>query len=399
MAAIERRIFFAFTVSRQASPTICYTPCKYSTPNPSTMKTYLVGGAVRDKLLGYPFHERDWVVVGARPEDLIEQNFQQVGKDFPVFLHPKTKQEYALARTERKSGTGYHGFICDFSPDITLEDDLSRRDLTINAMAEDDNGDVIDPYGGLNDLNNRVLRHVSPAFCEDPLRILRVARFAARYAHLGFTVADETQKLMTAMSANGELTTIAAERIWVELYKALNERSPAVFFRVLIACRALHALFPQWPPALTPAVLDSLASGAELNLNADLRFALACSDLKAEQCKTLCAELRASNSAAWLAERCAANIPLPTLNNSEEWLALLENFDYARRPQLLDDFVAVATLRLPNEQRLTQLQDAATALRQIQTAELIAQGFSGPALGQALRAERLKRLAELHCGG
>ncbi|MBW2942803.1 multifunctional CCA tRNA nucleotidyl transferase/2'3'-cyclic phosphodiesterase/2'nucleotidase/phosphatase [Zhongshania aquimaris] len=360
------------------------------------MKTYLVGGAVRDKLLGYPFHERDWVVVGARPEDLLDQGFQQVGKDFPVFLHPKSKEEYALARTERKSGVGYHGFICDFSPDITLEEDLSRRDLTINAIAEDDSGEIIDPYGGLQDLNNRLLRHVSPAFSEDPLRILRVARFAARYAHLGFTVADETQVLMREMSDNGELATIAAERIWVELYKALNEKSPEVFFQVLLRCRALHALFPMWPPALSTATLNSLAKAAEAGADADIRFAISCSDLDAEQCRTLCRELRASNSAAWLAERCAANIPLPTLNSAVDWLALLESFDYTRRPQLLGSFVVVARLRLPDEQRLEPVLDAASALREIRAADLIAKGFTGPALGEALRAARLKRLTELN---
>ncbi|WP_269619676.1 hypothetical protein [Zhongshania sp. BJYM1] len=359
------------------------------------MKIYLVGGAVRDKLLGYPFHERDWVVVGARPEELLDQGFQQVGKDFPVFLHPKTKDEYALARTERKSGAGYHGFICDFSPDITLEEDLSRRDLTINAMAEDCNGNIIDPYGGQSDLKNRVLRHVSPAFSEDPLRILRVARFAARYAHLGFTVADDTQVLMREMSDNGELSTIAAERVWVELVKALNEKSPAAFFNVLLDCRALHALLPVWPAALNKNVLDSLTRAADLNLDTDNRFAISCSQLSADQCKTLCGDLRASNSATWLAERCAANIPLPKLEKEEDWLSLLENFDYARRPQLLETFITAAKLLLPTETRLVQLQAAATRLQSIQAAELIAQGFSGPALGKALRAERLKALAEI----
>jgi tRNA nucleotidyltransferase (CCA-adding enzyme) len=362
------------------------------------MKTYLVGGAVRDKLLDYPFHERDWVVVGALPEDLLKQNFQQVGKDFPVFLHPNSKEEYALARTERKSGAGYHGFVCDFSPDITLEEDLSRRDLTINAMAEDDNGDIIDPYGGMNDLNNHILRHVSPAFSEDPLRILRVARFAARYAHLGFTVAKETQDLMCAMSDNGELSTIAAERIWVELYKALKEQSPAAFFTVLLDCCALHALFPLWPPALNTAVLDSVARAADLNLDADIRFAIACSALNVDHCKILCSELRASNSAAWLAERFSANIPLSSLSNNEEWLALLEAFDYARRPQHLEAFVAATTLLLPEEDRLGQLQLAAATLRDIKPAEFIAQGFNGPELGRALRAEKIRHLAELGCG-
>jgi tRNA nucleotidyltransferase (CCA-adding enzyme) len=357
------------------------------------MKTYLVGGAVRDKLLNYPYHERDWVVVGARPQDLLNLGYQQVGKDFPVFLHPKTKEEYALARTERKNGPGYHGFVCDFSPDITLEEDLSRRDLTINAIAEDEDQTIIDPYHGRQDLDAKVLRHVSPAFAEDPLRIIRVARFAARYAHLGFTVADETMALMSRMSRNGELATIAPERIWVELSKALGERSPASFLKVLIASDALEALFPDWLPALTPALLNAIDNAAAQALSLDQRFAISCSNLSAGSCKRLCQSLRASNSASWLAERCAANTPFPALEAAEEWLTLLEQFDYARRPEQLSNFIEIAKLLSPSETRLTLLADAAKKLRGVNAAELMSRGYKGAELGVALRTKRLEEIA------
>lgn len=359
------------------------------------MKTYLVGGAVRDKLLNYPYHERDWVVVGARPQDLLDLGYQQVGKDFPVFLHPKTKEEYALARTERKSGSGYHGFVCDFSPDITLEEDLSRRDLTINAIAQDEDKTIIDPYHGRNDLNSKVLRHVSPAFIEDPLRILRVARFAARYAHLGFTVAAETMELMSKMSRNGELETIAHERIWIELSKALGERNPGSFFKVLIDCDALLALFPDWLPALPPEILSAIDDAAAQALSLDQRFAICCSNLSAEASKRLCQSLRASNSASWLAERCAANTPLPALQKAEEWLILLEQFDYARRPEQLNNFIEIAKLLNPSETRLILLADAAEKLREITAAALMSQGYKGAELGKALRAKRLQKIATL----
>ena len=188
------------------------------------MKVYLVGGAVRDQLLGLPVKDRDWIVVGATPATLLSLGYQQVGKDFPVFLNPKTKEEYALARTERKASAGYTGFICDFSPTITLEQDLIRRDLTINAIAQSKDGEIIDPYGGKQDLENRILRHISPAFSEDPLRVLRVARFAARYHSLGFKIASETLSLMAELAQSGELQHLTAERVWLETEKALNEK-------------------------------------------------------------------------------------------------------------------------------------------------------------------------------
>lgn len=207
------------------------------------MEILLVGGAVRDRLLNIRIKDRDWVVIGATPEQLISQGFEQVGADFPVFLHPDTHEEHALARTERKSGKGYQGFDCRFSPDVTLEEDLLRRDLTINAMAEDSHGNIIDPYKGQADLKNKILRHVSPAFSEDPLRVLRVARFAARFAEQGFTIAKETMTLMRNMVKRGELKHLVAERVWQETQRALSETSPHVYFEVLQQCGALKVWF------------------------------------------------------------------------------------------------------------------------------------------------------------
>lgn len=209
------------------------------------MKVYLVGGAVRDQLLGLPIRERDWVVVGAKPEDLLKKNYRQVGRDFPVFLHPDTKEEYALARTEKKSSRGYYGFSCNYSEKISLEEDLARRDLTINAMALDENQKLIDPYGGQADLNKKLLRHVSPAFIEDPVRVLRVARFAARFYHLGFRLANETRQLMYTMAQNGELNFLVAERVWQEWHKSFLEKNPEQFIWALRACDALRIILPE----------------------------------------------------------------------------------------------------------------------------------------------------------
>lgn len=209
------------------------------------MKTYLVGGAVRDQLLNYPVIERDWVVVGATVKEMLDLGYQQVGKDFPVFLHPETKDEHALARTERNTAPGYKGFEVHASPDVTLEDDLIRRDLTINAIAQDEQGNIYDPYNGQSDIKSKTLRHISASFCEDPVRILRVARFAARYAHLGFTVADETLELMSEMVNNGETNALVAERVWQEFHKALTERTPEAFLLTLRDCGALKIIFPE----------------------------------------------------------------------------------------------------------------------------------------------------------
>jgi tRNA nucleotidyltransferase (CCA-adding enzyme) len=209
------------------------------------IQTYLVGGAIRDQQLGLNVYDKDWVVVGSSAELLLKQGFQQVGLDFPVFLHPKTKEEHALARTERKSGKGYHGFVTDSSEAVTLEQDLQRRDLTINAIAQDSKGNFIDPYSGLDDLKNKILKHVSPSFNEDPVRILRVARFAAKLYHLGFKVDKSTLKLMKTMVQNGEVNALVAERVWQETEKALKTSNPQVFFEILKSVGALKVLFPE----------------------------------------------------------------------------------------------------------------------------------------------------------
>lgn len=209
------------------------------------MKTFLVGGAIRDSLLNYPVIEKDWVVIGETPESMLKRGFRPVGKDFPVFLHPQTHDEYALARTERKTAHGYKGFAIHASPEVTLEQDLIRRDLTINAIAMDEQGSLIDPYNGKQDLDNRIFRHISPAFSEDPVRVLRIARFAARYSHLGFSIANETLQLMKQMVSNGETDYLVAERVWAELYKALCEKTPSAFFYTLKECNALESIFPE----------------------------------------------------------------------------------------------------------------------------------------------------------
>jgi tRNA nucleotidyltransferase (CCA-adding enzyme) len=257
------------------------------------MQVYLVGGAVRDRLLGRPVGERDWVVVGATAGELTAQGYTPVGRDFPVFLHPQSKEEYALARLERKVAPGYHGFTTEFSPGVTLAEDLKRRDLTINAMAQDAAGNIVDPYGGQRDLGDRVLRHVSEAFIEDPVRVLRVARFAARYADLGFGIAPETLALMSRMTANGEIAALTPERAWRETARALLEPRPEVFFRVLHECGALAVLMPElaalagvpqpvrWHPEVDTFVhvMLALSIAAELQAPLAVRYAVLVHDL------------------------------------------------------------------------------------------------------------------------
>ncbi len=257
------------------------------------MEIYLVGGAVRDSLLNLEVKDKDFVVVGSTPEKMLKLGFQQVGKDFPVFLHQKSRQEYALARKERKTASGYTGFAVDASKKVTLEEDLLRRDLTINAIAQDDDGNLIDPYHGLHDLKNKVLRHVSSAFIEDPLRVLRVARFAARFAELGFTIAPETLSLMSEISASGELEELSAERVWVETEKALSYSKPHIFFKTLKECGALDALFPEvnalfgvpqpekWHPEIDTGIhtLMALEQAAYLTQDKQVRFAALLHDL------------------------------------------------------------------------------------------------------------------------
>ena len=340
------------------------------------MKTYLVGGAVRDALLNLPIKERDWVVVGATPQALLDQGYQTVGKDFPVFLHPQSKEEYALARTERKTGVGYHGFDTRFSPDVTLEQDLLRRDLTINAIAQDpDDQTLIDPYGGAADLHAKKLRHVSPAFVEDPLRVLRVARFAARFAHLGFTVADETLTLMQQIIANGELSTLQPERVWRETQLALCSSSPQVFIRVLRECGALKVVFPEldalfgvpqperWHPEIDTGIhlLMVLEQAARLSADPVVRFAALMHDLgKGNTPKDIlprhighefrgiplvegvCTRWRVPNEYRDLALICAAQhgkLHAVFSMRSDTLLEFLEKLDALRRPQRFEQFL------------------------------------------------------------
>ena len=293
------------------------------------MKAYLVGGAVRDTLLNLPVRERDWVVIGETPAAMLARGYIEVGKDFPVFLHPETKDEYALARIERKTTHGYKGFAVHAAPDVNLEDDLIRRDLTINAMAIMDNGEIFDPYGGQEDLKNKIFRHISPAFCEDPVRVLRIARFCARYQHLGFSIAPETQVLLQDMVVQGEIDHLVPERVWAETAKALSEQSPAAYFQALRDCGALARIFPELnalfgvpQPAQHHPEIDTgvhvlmvLDQAALLSDKATVRFAALMHDLgKAltpaekwpshhghetlgiDALKTLCRRLRVPNS-------------------------------------------------------------------------------------------------------
>lgn len=262
-------------------------------PDSKAMQVYRVGGAVRDRLLNLPIKDTDWVVTGATPEAMVAQGYRPVGKDFPVFLHPRTQQEYALARTERKTSRGYAGFSFNTDPAITIEQDLARRDLTINAIAEDADGKLIDPYNGQQDLENRILRHVSDAFVEDPVRVLRVARFAARFAHLGFSIARETQDLIEQIGKSGELDALVSERVWAEMSRALSEPDPQVFFTSLRECRVLNLLFPEidnlfgvpqtakyHPEVDTGAhLMLALKKSAELGYDNETRFAVLLHDL------------------------------------------------------------------------------------------------------------------------
>lgn len=257
------------------------------------MKQYLVGGAVRDELLGLPVTDRDWVVVGSTPDEMLTAGFKPIGKDFPVFLHPDTHEEYALARVERKTGPGYHGFEFTTDSSVTLEEDLSRRDLTINAMAQRESGELVDPYNGHQDLDNRILRHVSEAFVEDPVRVLRTARFMSRLVHLGFTVADETQELMRSMVKNGEVDNLVAERVWQEMHGALTAKNPRAFFETLQTCDALAVILPEvnalfgvpqpakWHPEIDSGIhtLMVLDQSSLLSGEVAVRFAALCHDL------------------------------------------------------------------------------------------------------------------------
>lgn len=402
------------------------------------MKIYLVGGAVRDNLLGRAVTERDWVVVGATPELLLQQGFQQVGRDFPVFLHPETKEEYALARTERKSGNGYTGFHCQATPDITLEEDLLRRDLTINAIAQDEHGQLFDPYNGQRDLQNRLLRHVSEAFSEDPLRVLRVARFAARYAHLGFQIAEETLQLMQAMTQAGELDFLTPERVWKETEKTLGSENPQVYFQVLRDCGALAVLFPeidrlygvpapaQWHPEIDTGIhaMMSLAMAARLTDAIDVRFATLCHDLgkgltPAELwprhhghgaagvplVQALCQRLRVPNGLRDLACLVAEYhdlIHTVQIIRPHTLLKLFDALDVWRKPQRLEQLITASEADARGRAGLEHqpypqgdyLRDAFAAVSEVSSAEVVAAGFQHGAIKDELQRRRLQRLEE-----
>lgn len=397
------------------------------------MQVYLVGGAVRDQLLGREVKERDWVVVGGTADALRAAGYRAVGRDFPVFLHPETHEEHALARRERKTGPGYRGFITEFSPDITLEEDLLRRDLTINAIAQDADGRLIDPFGGLRDLEARVLRHVSPAFAEDPVRILRLARFAARFAPLGFTVHESTLQLARSMVEAGEADALVAERVWQETERALGEARPDVYLQVLRDCGALRVVFPevdalfgvpqpaQWHPEVDTGVhlLLCLQRAAALDAPVTVRFAILAHDLgkgvtPREQwpkhimhearglplIEQLCARLKvpgAHRELALITSKEHGNVHRALELRPETVLKLLEGTDAFRRPQRFAEMLLACQCdsqgRTGFEQRpypqrdyLTRARDAAAAV-QLQPTEI--GGRAGPDIAALLRERRL----------
>lgn len=362
------------------------------------MHIYKVGGAVRDRLLGRPVSDIDWLVVGATVEEMHAKGYRPVGADFPVFLHPKTGEEYALARTERKSGRGYGGFTFHASPDVTLEEDLTRRDLTINAMAEDEAGTLYDPYHGQTDLENRILRHVSPAFAEDPLRVLRVARFAARYAPLGFRVAEETLELMRQISASGELQALTAERSWKEIERALMEAQPQVFFQVLGACNALQELLPELQAA--PQALAALEQAAAHGQPLHVRWACLLRLLPPASIKAVNQRLKAPRECqelALLTGECLALADKALELPASALLELLQKFDVYRRPQRFEDFLIACEMIALGEGKAGYpqagyLRGAAAAARAVDVKPLVQAGLTGQALGGALKSERLHAL-------
>ncbi|AMB83906.1 multifunctional CCA tRNA nucleotidyl transferase/2'3'-cyclic phosphodiesterase/2'nucleotidase/phosphatase [Pseudomonas agarici] len=400
------------------------------------MQIYKVGGAVRDRLLGQPVTDIDWVVVGATADDMLAKGFRPVGADFPVFLHPKSGEEYALARTERKSGRGYGGFTFHASPEVSLEEDLIRRDLTINAMAEDDHGKLIDPYHGQRDLEARVLRHVSPAFAEDPLRVLRVARFAARYADLGFKVAPQTLALMCQLAESSELQALTAERSWKEISRALMEDQPQVFIQVLRECGALAVLLPEvdalfgvpQPEAHHPEIdsglhtLSVLQQSARYRQPLSVRWACLLHDLgkgltpESEWPRHIAHEfkglklIKAVNERYKVPRDCQELALLVAEYHTHghralelrpsTLLELLQSFDVYRRPQRFEEFIVACEMDARGRQGLEErdypqaayLRGAALAAKAVAVQPLLEKGIKGPELGEALKHERLKAL-------
>jgi len=402
------------------------------------MQIYLVGGAVRDSLINYPSSENDWVVVGATPEQMTNLGYKPVGQDFPVFIHPKTGEEYALARTERKSGHGYKGFEFYTSTEVSLEEDLIRRDLTINAMAQDDEGRIIDPFDGQKDLAHKLLRHVSEAFTEDPLRVLRVARFAARYAHLGFTVAPETMELMKSIVAKGEMEFLVAERVWKETSRALTEQSPQVFFEVLKACNALEVLLPEvdalfgvpqradYHPEIDTGIhtLMALKAATKLTDCEAIRFAVLVHDVgKAitpedvlpshsghekrglPLVKAICDRLTVPNKHRQLAMsvtefhlHCHRALELKPAT----LLKLFQSIGAIRSPDKLIDFLTCCEADIKGRAGFEDaaypskdyLLAALEAVSQADISDLVAQGISGAEIGKQLNQRQIQHLTE-----
>ncbi|HEX6996258.1 MAG TPA: multifunctional CCA addition/repair protein [Gammaproteobacteria bacterium] len=398
------------------------------------MEIYEVGGAVRDALLGRPVRERDWLVVGARPEDLAALGFKQVGKDFPVFLHPETGEEYALARTERKVAPGYTGFTFDTSPSITVEQDLERRDLTINAMARDRDGRLVDPWGGLEDLNARRLRHVSDAFREDPVRVLRAARFAAELHELGFRIVDETMALMRDMAASGEVDALKPERVWKETARALGTARPDVYIEVLRECGALAKVFPEvdalfgvpqperWHPEIDTGVhvLMAMRMAAKLSgCDPTVAFALLVHDLgkgttpqdvlprhsgheerSVELLDALCERLpvpRAYRDLALHVARHHGVVHRSADLRPATVLSLLDTVDAFRRPERFEAFLVACEADARGRKGLedrpyppaARFRAALAAARAVDPAALVADGYAGAALGEELRRRRI----------
>jgi len=363
----------------------------------SSMKMYLVGGAVRDEMLHRPVVERDWVVTGASPQILLSKGFTQVGKDFPVFLHPTTKEEYALARVERKSGQGYTGFTCEAGPSVTLEEDLQRRDLTINAMAQDADGSIIDPFDGRSDLEQRLLKHVSDAFCEDPLRVLRVARFAARYHYLGFRIADETMALMRTMASEGMLGELTAERVWQETRRALMEFSPAVFFTTLDEAEAMNDWFTPLQP-FNDDYQQILASAAQQKMPLQVRIGVLASYLPLEQAQTLCQKLKCPNDIVAICQLAAEFAQtLLSITQSAQLLEVFNSCDAWRKPERFATLLTICQLRADADGLDWSQHDVAEALKAAQHVDvqkIIALGYKGPAIRSALNDARLEVIQE-----
>lgn len=402
-------------------------------------KTYLVGGAVRDKHLGFPFHERDWVVVGSTPDEMVAAGYRPVGKDFPVFLHPETGEEYALARTERKTAPGYSGFVFHTSPDITLEQDLIRRDLTINAMAENEAGQLYDPYGGLNDLHNKTLRHVSNAFREDPVRILRVARFAARYHHLGFSVAPETLAIMRDMVNEGEVEHLVNERVWKEFERSLSEKSPTIFIEVLRQCHALKVIMPELDalfgipqPAQHHPEIDcgthsllALEQARILSDDSAVLFGTLIHDLGKAQTPTeeLPRHLRHESRSLPIIDALCERMAIPKRHRElaiavakdhtnchrafelkpSTLLKLLQRLDAFRRPEKFEHFLLCCEADARGREGLANnpypqaayLRRALHVCQQVQAKDVIEQGIKGKDIGTAIERRRLVLLEQL----